>query len=224
MSDVFVPAASPFPQISGNRTAGEIVLNLLSYIGGEGNDDMKRRANAALAEAIREYDIHFWTFNRRVQTIALADGSDFTLEDDFAGVERVHLLDTNGGTVHPLRWLDSPDFRDKFAYDQNSVGSEPLCYTTHNTHEDGLITVWPTLVSPLSHPTIRVAYFRRIILPEGYSDVTNIPREIESGIYDLALAKLIGAVRGMEQARDAQALAYAKKLELCGRYEAFEDF
>jgi len=223
MSFVFVPTSSDFPQDNTNRPCSKIVTDLLQFTGGLEDSDAQDKAKLALQMSVREYNGFLWRFNILTDPITLTAGKEFTLNADFRAPLAATLLDASGDQVWRVRYEPYELFLEK-AWDRRGTGGQPLVYTARNTHQNGIIEVWPKLVTPLTWPTLQVEYFRRIILPSGPDDVLNVPQEVEAGIAQRALSILIAMSRTFKEARDQTIIAERSMTQLKVDYQGFTDY
>jgi len=223
MSLVFITPPADFPQQNTNRTCGNILTDLLQFTGGTEDADAQEKAKLALQMAVREYNGILWNFNRVTQDITLTAETDFTLAAAFRAPLAATLLDSSNENTWTLSWLPWEEFIFQ-AWDRRGTGSMPLVYTARNVHETGVVTVWPKLTTPLTWPTMRMEYFRRILIPSGVGDTLNVPEEIEEGIVQRALAILIAMTRTYREARDQLQIAAAIKETLKMEYRGYPDF
>jgi hypothetical protein len=223
----FIPSAG-FPQIGGTRTRGEIVTDLLDYVGGAERPEAQARAVRALAETVRTFNSFAWRFNRLSEDITfVADMSEYTFVDtNLRDVWKVMLLDSDGELAGDLGFMPYEDF---LRYDGSTVSTAqfPDEYTLFNTHNEGKIRFIPrmdaTTVST-SYPAARVFYHQRIVMPGTDADYLNVPQEVESAIVRQAAAILIARSRTFEEATRARADANEVMQAAKREWRDFPDF
>ncbi len=223
MGKIFVPVASDFPQTGNNRTRAQLVSEMLAYVGGQDDTDMVDRAGASLDSAIREFNSVLWQFNRVRQSVVLAAGADFTINGNFRASLAATLLNAANEERERVAWLPYEEFLETFR-DRTGTGSFPLAYTTRNFHETGVVTVWPTLVTPLQYPTMRLEYFRRIARPGTDETVLNVPEEVEEAILQRSVSIILAKSRSFELAGQAGALAAGMREAAQMQYRDYPDF
>jgi len=219
------PSGSGFSQSGNNRTRGDSLLELASYLNLEESVDAAVRAGRAWEAAVREYNTTLWKFNRVVVDVTFDDlvtTGEYDLPTDFKRQERAILLDANGKEAIPLAFFP---YEDKVLYapDETSPGPQPRLYTAFNIFSAGKIRYWPVPFGALQYPKARHSYFHEIIVPKGDDDRLNAPLEVDEGIFQLALAKFVHAMRGSNAARTEYVLAGSIRALLEKTYRGWID-
>lgn len=191
---VVVGSGSAFPQSGTSPTRAQAIAELCSYVGGEESTLQQTRAGASLDGAVRAFNDVYWKFNRLVNDITLAAGATFTLTDAFAAPYRACLVDSNSKEVYPVSWMEWGVFVES---KQPDLGTSPMpqWYSCRNVHETGVVQVWPQLATPLTYPTLRIYYFRRIVKAATDTDRLNVPEEVYQAIFQFALANFLAKSR-----------------------------
>lgn len=215
-----------FPQDDNNRTRDEAIAEIASFYGGENRNAIKLRAGKSWESAIREYNTWLWVFNRVTADLTLASptpaSSDtYSLPTDFAAPNRAKIVDANGKERQSVRWVPFAEWT-YFVPDHSGTGTQPLVYTAQNIHETGLVSVYPRIVSP-SWPTLRVFYFRRILIPTAGNERLNVPFEVDEGIFQLAQAKMTHKQKTFAAAAAEYDRATSYRLGLEHRFRDFPD-
>jgi len=223
MGYTFVPAAADYPQTNDNRTLNALIQDILEYIGGEDDPDMQSRAMAALNTAVREFNGVLWKFNRLRQDITLTAGRDFSLSANFRAPLAATLLNASNEERERVVWVPFEEFIEYFP-DRTGTGTSPMYYTIRNSHETGIVTVEPKLVTPLQYPKMRVEYFRRIERVATENDVLNVPEEVEEALVQRAVSIMLSKARRFEEARDAIAMARAQRMQCEVDWRDWPDF
>jgi hypothetical protein len=216
-----------YPQSGSNRTRSAALAEIASFYGGESRPQIVARAGAAWESAIREYNTWLWRFNRVTANITLASpspaGSDtYDLATDFAEPNRAKLVDSNSKERDSLSWVPFEEWLIYFP-DRSATSSRPCFYTAQNVHETGKVTVYPPPATSLQWPTLRLYYFRRIVVPTGDGERLNTPQEIDEGIFQLAQAKMTHKQKSFADAAQEYARAGDFRLGLEHRFRSFPD-
>lgn len=217
-----------YPQDDSNRTRKAALAEIASFYGGEARPAIRDRAGKAWESAIREYNTWLWKFNRVTVDIALASPSPansdtYDLPTDFAEPNRGKLVDANGRERDYVQWLPFDEFT-IFLPDRQSSTSLPMYYTAQNVHETGKVTVYPRLnTASLQWPTLRLYYFRRIVIPTSDEGRLNVPFEVDEGIFQLAQAKMTHKQKSFGAASAEYARAVDYRIGLEHRFRDFPD-
>jgi len=227
MSHHTVTTAANFPQSGGNRTRLAALTEIASFYGGESRPQIVTRAGAAWESAIREYNSWLWTFNRVTMDITLSSpspaGSDtYDLATDFAAPNRAKLVDSNSKERDSLWWVPFEEWLVYFP-DRSTPSSRPVAYTAQNVHETGKVIIAPPAGTSLQWPTLRLYYFRRIVIPSGEENRLNVPLEVDEGIFQLAQAKMTHKQKSFQEAANEYERAGAYRLGLEHRFRSFPD-
>ena len=223
-----IVTSAAYPQSGGNRTRNEVLSEIASFYGGENRPDIIARAGKSWASAIREYNSWLWTFNRVVADIDLtvpspAGADTYDLETDFAEPNRAKLVDANGKERDYLNWVPFAEWL-VFFPDRSSPSSRPMFYTMQNVHETGKVTIYPPPnTTGLQWPTLRLYYFRRILIPTGGDERLNVPLEVDEGIFQLAEAKMTHKQDSFEAASGEYDRANGYRIGLEHRFRDFPD-
>lgn len=225
----YIVSTVGFPQDDNNRTRGEALAEIAGFYGGASRPTILLRAAEAWESAIREYNTWLWRFNRVTADIPLnspspAGSNTYNLETDFSEPNRAKIVDSNGKERDSLQWVPFAEWLMYFPDVSGSGSSRPLLYTAQNIHETGKITVYPTLnTSNLQHPTLRLYYFRRILIPTSDDTRLNVPLEIDEGIFQLGQAKMTHKQKSFFHASDEYDRAQQYRLGLEHRFRDFPD-
>lgn len=222
-----VVSTSAFPQDFGNRTRGEVLTEIASFYGGEDRASILNRAAKAWESAIREYNTWLWTFNRVTIDITLSSPSPaasdtYSLPTDFAAPNRAKLVDANGKERDAVEWVPFDEWL-VYVPDRSTTASRPIFYTAQNAHETGLVTIYPRAASSLQWPTLRIYYFRRILIPTDAGERLNVPLEVDEGIFQLAQAKMTHKQKNFAFASAEYDRAVGYRLGLEHRFRDFPD-
>lgn len=223
-SQVSSQVQSNFPQKGNNRTLAQIEQEIGQYVGGAANKSMKNRVKASVREAVRDYNSWMWTFNRTSQDITLVSTDpDYSLNSNFRSPLRSFLVDSDGKNreeVEYVPWRRWAILRP----DESGTGSQPAIYTLFNPHAEGLVIVHPIPTAPLSYPTFRLRYHKRIVMPSSPSMKLDVPEEIEEGIFLKALALSTHKAKNSAlKAAGEYRMAGDKRLELEQEYRDWPD-
>jgi len=222
-----IVTTSGFPQDRGNRTRNAALTEIASFYGGENRPTIITRAGQAWDSSIREYNTWLWKFNRVTADITLASpspaGSDtYDLATDFAEPNRAKLVDSNGKERDVVGWVPFEEWLVYFP-DRSAPSSRPVFYTAQNVHETGKVTVYPPPATSLQWPTLRLYYFRRILIPANPDGRLNVPLEVEEGIFQLAQARMTHKQKSFADAGAEYERAGAYRLGLEHRFRDFPD-
>ncbi len=214
MSQVVVVQGGNFPQTGANQTRASATELLASFIGGEDRPESKTRAGKHLDRSVKEFNSIAWRFNRQTQDITLvADTKTYTLNTNFRSPLTAMLINSSSVTVRHIHWITYEDWI-LLKSDQTAGGSQPNLYTARNIHNTGLVEFDPFPTGTLSFPKVRLHYFSRIALATGQLDKLNVPGEVDEAIFQLAVAKLIHAEKGIKSAEGDYALAKRMRLDV----------
>ena len=189
-----VGSSASYPQTGANRTRESASIELASFVGGPDDADVQSRCALSWDAAVREYNSVAWKFCRVRQSITLTATDVFALESDFRSPLRAVLLDSNSKVVnYPIEYVPYPEWLDRIG-PNTGTGSMPQAYTARDTHISGQVLIWPTLGSTITYPTLRLDYHRWISLVG--SGVLNVSRDVDEGIFQLAMANQYAKARG----------------------------
>lgn len=191
---VVVGTGSTYPQTAATPTRATTVAEIASHTGGEESSLQLSRAGLSYDAAIRSFNDVRWKFNRLVNDITLTATNVFSLATAFAEPYRAVLVDSNSKEVYPVAWLEWGVFTEGMLPNLGT-GPMPQYYSARNVHETGQVTVYPTLAAPLTYPTLRIYYFRRIIAASSDDTRLNVPEEVYQAIFQLALANYLSKTR-----------------------------
>lgn len=193
---IFVDTTT-FPQVGGNRTRQEMLVELASYIGGENSTDAQVYSGTVLDEVVRKMNMgRVWTFMRKQVDITLVVdtsvyGSTEGFPADFNEPESLSVVDASGNEVNRVGFIPWVLWQEIFTDQQNATGSIPCAYTTEDVHNLGTLRLEPALGSSLTYPTIRLRYFARILLAPGPTSRLAVPIDFEQAVFDKAKADLV---------------------------------
>lgn len=216
---------------TSNRTRIQAVTELCYYVGGDDDADARTRAGTAWDRAVRAFNEVAWRFNRMSTTFAIpADfnaSGEAALPDDFRDAVRVMLLNSDGATVDWIDYVPWKEWTIDEPYQVPSPGAQGVnLYTLRNEHEDRTIIIdpIPDQTATYTYPTLQLHYHRRIELATADDATLNTPMEVEEAIFALALAKFIKMMKGGNEAKDFEADAIARRLEVEREWRDFGDF
>jgi len=227
MATVVGSTASNFPQTSNNDTVDAIVDEIADYEGAKTRTAMQNKARACLRRTTREFNRMNWSFNRVTTDIDLENDEvsgtvgEYAIPADFKVGLRSQMVDSNSKTRETVEWVEWRDWA-RYVPDQSTTGSMPLAYTARNIHQVGRIIVDPPPATVLTYPTMRMFYFRRIIMPAG-NEVFNVPEEFQEAIVQRAIYHFISKVRNFREARDAGISAGPMDLSMIEVYRDWGD-
>jgi hypothetical protein len=215
-----------FPQSGNNRTRAEIISEIASFYGGEDRPTIRLRAAKSWESAIREYNTWLWRFNRVTVDIPLASPSPansdtYDLPTDFGEPNRAKLVNADGHEEDYVNWVPFEEWL-VFFPDRTSPSSLPLFYTAQNIHQTGKVTIYPRVSTP-QWPTLRLYYFRRILIPAGDSERLNVPLEVDEGILQLGQAKMTHKQKSFAEAAEEYDRAVSYRIGLEHRFRDFPD-
>lgn len=216
------------PQTTANRTMGDVLIELAEYVGGSDRPDVRLRALRCWHAAIREYNSVLWKFNGRVQDINLAAATAgqnaFPLTLPFAGPRRAVLVGTGGDEEESIDWVNFEEWLTFFP-DKRSDQSRPSVYTAHNVHNLGQIIIDPPAVvgAQMHYPTLRLYYYTYIALITNEAEKLNAPTDVEEGIFQEALAKMLQKTKGFPESREAKAYAASLRVRLEQEHRGYPD-
>ena len=150
--------------------------------------------------------------------------SRYLLNADFRNPKSAVVLDTDGGEVYQVDWMDFEEFVRWNVTDLSGSASGPEYYTMRNLHETGEVIVIPRQLRPATYPTLRLTYCRRIALAPGASDVLDVPLEMDEAIFQLAVAKMLAKVKMFEASVAAHQLANALRFAVETEYRDYADW
>lgn len=211
-------------QTTDNRTRSEAIEEIADYTGGGNRAVIQARALTAWKGAVREYNTVLWKFNRMIDDITLANNTqDYNLNSDFHMPLRAVLMESGNIERQSVRWVKFEEWT-FFCADNKGTGGAPDYYTARNSHETGLVSVYPKVASPITYPTLRVHYFRRIAIPPDAGSRINCPMEVDEGIFQLAVAKHVAKEKGPSKAVEFYALAETIRARVEQQWRDWPDF
>lgn len=174
---------------SDRRLFGELKAELAR---GYNADDETTLAIAgdAINAAIRVYNRFNWPWEILTHQLTLSTNVDtYALPQPFKAPLALHLLSSSRKNKK-LAYFPYESFVAEYDLKQDG---EPRYYTLKNTHETGLVTVWPR---PQSAYTAEIDYYRRTPIMRSDSHPLDVPQEAEEGILSWAWYEFVKRIGG----------------------------
>lgn len=100
-----------------------------------------------------------------------------SLASDFWAIQEVQLIDTDGNVDSTLEYIPWGQFN--VLEQKQDIAGKPLYWTSRNTFDDAVITVYPTPdASAAADYDVRVTYYERIQRPSADTDIIDAPEEL----------------------------------------------
>lgn len=219
-----------FPQIADNQTRREATEELAEYFGGDNDPRSLAKAGRSWDRAVKFYNRWLWKFNRVTDDITLAIPAgetnyayEYNLPDDFHEPMRVSLVNAAGNTVKRIPFVTYPEYESRFANRSTQSATEPELYTIRAAADEGKILFHRPFGTAVTHPTVRLFYFRRIAQAPDPNDRLRVPPEMDDAIFQRAVLNQNMKERGGENVRPFSNDSTAGLQDLLRKYQDFAD-